>query len=137
MKVRTITLKNQSKSQSTYLLTYPSFRVAVLLKIHMIYDNCLNGAVFIYSLVVLIRVCINFRILHITYYHITKSAKYKINSKNSVPFLCFTINVQMYKPTQLHGSSGGDLFHLLANCFLQFCSDSSVLIFPKLSSYIQ
>ena len=37
----------------------------------------------------------------------------------------------MYNPDNyLAGSSVGDLFYLLANCSLLFCSDLAVLIFP-------
>ena len=46
----------------------------------------------------------------------------------------------MYKYRCMHNPdnySGGDLFRLLANCFLYYCSDSAVFIFPTLLTDIQ
>ena len=45
--------------------------------------------------------------------------------------------LKILKTKQLTGQSGGDLFRLLANCFVLFCSDLAVLTFPTHLADIQ
>ena len=57
----------------------------------------------------------------------------RLDFKDPITMVSFwknVLSVDVVYPRQLPRSSGGDLFRLLANCFLLFCSDLAVLIFP-------
>ena len=62
-----------------------------------------------------------------------RNLKIERNFYEKKPLKGYTVYIFIdVKPRQLPGPSDWDLFCLLANCFLLFCSHLAVLVFPTL-----